>query len=194
MGSRFQCRAIQAGVMLMMSVAASERSSGQVEPDYLERFRQVQEQRKAREAELLQPRGEASAAVANVLEEPLDLDFGEETPLSEVLEFVRDATVSPRFPEGVPIVVDELGLKMVERSLGSTTRLTLEGVPLKTTLRLLLDQIDLIYWLHPDGYLVVTADRGPMTSRFQTLMLFEELRVLRGEVERLKRERDGEEP
>ena len=58
---------------------------------------------------------------------------------------------------GIPIYVDPLGLQEAERSLNSTVTMDLEGVPLKTTLKLMLKQLGLAYTVK-DGFLMVTSE------------------------------------
>ncbi len=58
---------------------------------------------------------------------------------------------------GIPIYVDPIGLQEAERSLNSTVQIDLEGVPLKTTLRLMLKQLGLAYTVK-DGFLMITSE------------------------------------
>ena len=67
------------------------------------------------------------------LDEPISMSFANETPLDDVLKYIKQATTTPTF-SGIPIYVDPLGLQEAERSLNSTVTIDLEGVPLKTTL------------------------------------------------------------
>ena len=57
---------------------------------------------------------------------------------------------------GIPIVVDAFGLQEARRTLQSTVLIYLEGVPLKTTLRLLLKQLGLVYTIK-DGLVVISS-------------------------------------
>ena len=59
----------------------------------------------------------------------------------------KQATTTPKY-QGIPIYVDPVGLQEAEKSMKSTVRnMDLEGVPLRRTLQLLLDQIDLAYFV-----------------------------------------------
>ena len=85
-----------------------------------------------------------------------DISFKNETPLEEVIKYVRSSTRGPAFPDGVPIYVDPLGLQEAERSLNSTVTMDVSQVPLKTSLRLLLKQLGLAYQVK-DGLLTIIA-------------------------------------
>jgi hypothetical protein len=93
------------------------------------------------------------------LDEPISMSFNEETPLEDVLKYVRQATTTKTY-SGIPIYVDPLGLQEAEKSMTSTVRyMDLEGVPLRRTLQLLLQQLDLIYFVD-DGLLYITSARS----------------------------------
>lgn len=93
------------------------------------------------------------------LEEPIAMRFENETPLSDVLEYIKRATKKgPNDPE-IPILIVPSGLEETERSLNSTITIDLENVPLKTTLRLLLKQLGLAYGVK-DGRLIIHSEEG----------------------------------
>jgi hypothetical protein len=90
------------------------------------------------------------------LDEPISMSFAEDTPLEDVLKYVKQATTTATY-SGIPIYVDPIGLQEAEKSMTSTVRnMDLEGVPLRRTLQLLLDQLDLWYFVE-DGMLYITA-------------------------------------
>jgi hypothetical protein len=99
-----------------------------------------------------------SKATFKKLEEPVSMTFASETSLEDVLKYIKQATVSPNY-SGIPIYVDPKGLKEAEATLQSVIRLDLEGVPLKTTLRLMLKQIGLAYCVR-DGVLIISSVQG----------------------------------
>jgi hypothetical protein len=101
---------------------------------------------------LLTPRTKAALAQ---LDEPISMSFANETPLEDVVKYLTQATTTPNSP-GIPIVVDAIGLEQTRRKLQSTIQIDLEGLPLKTTLRLLLDQLGLAYTIK-DGLLVISS-------------------------------------
>ncbi len=84
------------------------------------------------------------------------MSFATETPLDDVLKYIKQATTTPTF-SGIPIYVDPIGLQEAERSLNSTVQIDLEGVPLKTTLRLILKQLGLAYTVK-DGFMIITSE------------------------------------
>jgi hypothetical protein len=90
------------------------------------------------------------------LEQPIPMAFPDETPLGEVLKYIKAMTQGPG-GDGIPIYVDPVGLNEASRTLQSPVTLDLEGVPLKTTLRLLLKQLGLTYTVK-DGLLTITAE------------------------------------
>jgi hypothetical protein len=90
------------------------------------------------------------------LEELIPMHFAVETPLDDVLKYIKQATTTPTF-SGIPIYVDPIGLQEAERSLNSTVQMDLDGVPLRRTLQLMLTQLGLAYFVE-DGMLVVTSE------------------------------------
>jgi hypothetical protein len=97
-------------------------------------------------------------AILNALDKPIPIKFATETPLSDVIKSIRDSTVDKAagLPAGIPIYVDPQGLQDSDKTLDSTVTLDLEGIALKTTLRLLLNQLSLTYWVR-DGLLTITS-------------------------------------
>ncbi len=92
------------------------------------------------------------------LDEPISMSFAQETPLSDVLKYIKSATAG-KTDVGIPIYVDPLALQEAEKTIDSPITLELEGVPLKTTLRLLLKQLDLAYCV-TDGLLYIGTPEG----------------------------------
>jgi RNA polymerase sigma factor (sigma-70 family) len=97
-----------------------------------------------------------SRQILEKLDEPISMSFNAETPLDDVLKYIRQATTTKTF-SGIPIYVDPIGLNEAERSLNSTIQINLEGVPLRRTLQLLLTQLGLAYFVE-DGMLVITSE------------------------------------
>jgi hypothetical protein len=98
----------------------------------------------------------ANTRILESLERPVPMRFPDETALTDVLKSIKQATSTPTYP-GIPIYVDPIGLQEAERSLKSTVEIDLEGVPLKTTLRLCLEQLGLDYDVK-DGYLRISSE------------------------------------
>jgi hypothetical protein len=90
------------------------------------------------------------------LDEPISMSFANETPLEDVLKYIKSATQGPN-DTGIPIYVDPVGLNEAEKTMTSPITLDLEGVPLKTTLRLMLKQLGLTYTVK-DGLLTITSE------------------------------------
>ena len=82
--------------------------------------------------------------------------FPNETPLEDVLKYIKSYTQGTN-DSGIPIYVDPVGLQEAEKTITSPVQLDLEGVPLKTTLRLLLKQLGLTYTVK-DGMLTITSE------------------------------------
>ena len=87
---------------------------------------------------------------------PSPCNFANETPLDDVLKYIKQATTGPS-GSGIPIYVDPLGFQEADKSLTSPISIDLEGVPCDRTLQLLLKQLGLTYFVD-DGILVVTVD------------------------------------
>jgi len=87
----------------------------------------------------------------------VDMPFKVDTPLSDVIDYVRRSTSGPAFPEGIPIYVDPVGLQEADKTMASTVSIDLRGVALRTTLGLLLKQIGLVYRVR-DGLLTIHSE------------------------------------
>ncbi len=123
-----------------------------------ERWRALSERRIKRygnAVDLLERDGKTKAILAK-LDEPISMSFANATPLEDVLKYIKSATQGPN-DNGIPIYVDPVGLNEAEKTMSSPVTLDLEGVPLKTTLRLLLKQLDLTYTVK-DGLLTITSE------------------------------------
>jgi hypothetical protein len=96
--------------------------------------------------------------VLKALDEPIPMSFANETPLDDVLKYIKAATTKTGRPP-IPIYVDPLGLQHAERSMNSTVTIDLDGIPLKTSLRLVLKQLGLAYCVR-DGVLIISSVQG----------------------------------
>jgi RNA polymerase sigma factor (sigma-70 family) len=103
-----------------------------------------------------------SLAIRKKLDDALALNFPNDTPLEDVLKYLRENTKSQEFPKGVPIYVDPLGLQEAEKTLSSPVQIDLDGVPLRRTLQLMLAQIGLIYHVE-DGMIYITSPSSEQT-------------------------------
>ena len=87
------------------------------------------------------------------LDEPVSMSFANETPLEDVLKYIKAATTGPN-DSGFPIYVDPVALNEAGKTMKSPVKLDVEGVPLRVTLGLLLKQLDLEYVVQ-DGLLKI---------------------------------------
>jgi hypothetical protein len=88
---------------------------------------------------------EKNKRILEKLDEPISVSFNAETPLEDVLNYIKQATTTATY-SGIPIYVDPIGLSEADKTMSSTVRnMDLEGVPLKRTLSLLLNQLGLDY-------------------------------------------------
>ena len=69
------------------------------------------------------------------------MTFPNETPLEDVIKYIRSCTKSSTFPEGIPIYVDPVGLQEAEKTMASTVTFDLKQVALRTSLKLILKQL-----------------------------------------------------
>ena len=97
-----------------------------------------------------------SQRILEKLNESVSMSFSEDTPLEDVLKYIKQATTSSTY-SGIPIYVDPLGLQEAEKSMTSTVRnIDLNGVALRVSLKLLLNQLGLTYAVK-DGLLTITS-------------------------------------
>jgi hypothetical protein len=101
----------------------------------------------------------ADARIIAALEQPVAMTFPQPTPLQDVLRYVTMATATPDHP-GIPIYLDPIALLEADMTPTSTVTIDLIGVPLKTSLRLSLNQLGLDYIVQ-GGCLRVTIEPDP---------------------------------
>ena len=111
-----------------------------------------------------------SRAIGAKFDETIAMRFPQDTPLKEILKYLKVALKGPK-DAGVQIYVDPKGLAKAEKTLTSPVKMDLEGVPLRTSLRLLLKQIGLHFSLKK-GLLYITAESqgGMMGSMMGSMM------------------------
>ena len=110
------------------------------------------------DAEYLFDRDEKTKAILSKLNERISMNFPNDTPLVDVQRYIEQSTQdeSAGLPTGIPIYVDPQGLQDADKTMASTVAINLEGIPLRTTLRLLLRQLSLTYTVK-DGLLTITS-------------------------------------
>jgi len=101
-------------------------------------------------------RDDPSRRIINELAKPVEMAFKVDTPLEEVIRYIRQSTSGPAFPGGIPIYVDPRGLQDADKTMASTVSIDLHGIPLRKTLGLLLRQLSLEYQVE-DGLLTITS-------------------------------------
>ena len=98
------------------------------------------------------PRG-GQASVQDVLLRPYRFPFNQPTSLTQVCLHLKQTL-------GVPVVLDIAALDRQDVDADDTVQLELDGVRLKTGLKLLLDQVGLTYQVVPDDNLLIITDRA----------------------------------
>jgi hypothetical protein len=116
-------------------------------------------------------------SVLDQLEQPLRLPFKEPTSLAEVTVFLGKEL-------GAPVVLDMAALKRLEITTEEKVQLELEGVRLKTGLKLLLDQARLTYRVVPEDNLLILTDTHGSEDPLDRV--FGELKSLHREIHSLQ--------
>ena len=124
------------------------------------------------------------------LQQKVPMHFVAETALSDVLKAIKSATSGEDDP-GLQFYVDPVGLQEVDKTMTSPVSIDLEGVPLTTTLELVLKQLNLGYHVQKDGLVVITSLESVDHNVDPTLLILDELRALRQEVQQLRTARMG---
>ena len=113
------------------------------------------------------------------------MSFANETPLEDVLKYIKSATAGPS-DTGIPIYVDPVGLQDAEKTTTSPITMDLEGVPLRRTLYLLLDQLGLTYQVG-DGIVFITNEQQKRLPAGPTPFMLMQDRAERGEMDAAER-------
>jgi hypothetical protein len=92
------------------------------------------------------------ASIQDVLLRPYRFPFDRRTSLTQVCLHLKQTL-------GVPVVLDIAALERQDVDADDTVQLELDGVRLKTGLKLLLDQVGLTYHVIPDDNLLIITDR-----------------------------------
>jgi hypothetical protein len=99
-----------------------------------------------------EPDRPGQASIQDVLLRPYHFPFSRPTSLAQVCLHLKQTL-------GVPVVLDLAALDRQDVDSDDTVQLELEGVRLKTGLKLLLDQVGLTYHVVPDDNLLIITDR-----------------------------------
>ncbi len=92
------------------------------------------------------------------LEKPIPMSFDTDIPLHYVLTYIKRATKEAPNAREISIIVVPRGLEDAKVSLESTVLMNVDGVPLKTCLRLLLKQLGLAYVVKEGRVIINTPE------------------------------------
>ena len=137
---------------------------------------------------IVSPRTVASVKTWLRLQKVVAISFAEETPLEDVLKFIKLSSHDESSKSGTfSIYVDPVGLQEADRTMTSPVTLALEGQTLETSLKLMLDQIGLVSYIRDDGIIFIDNkdSETPHIEDPQAVML-DTLSTLRTEVAALR--------
>jgi hypothetical protein len=97
------------------------------------------------------PERESGRSVQDAMLRPCSLPFGEETTLEGVAKYLRGVLRAP-------VVLDPAALGRQKLTPDTKVRLQLDGVRLKTGLKLLLEQVGLTHTVVPEDNLLILTD------------------------------------
>lgn len=98
------------------------------------------------------PREASSASIQDAILKPYHFRFGRPTTLNDLAQRLSHDL-------GGPVVLDLAAVDRLDLKPEDTVKLELEGVRLKTGLKLLLDQVGLTYHLVPEDNLLILTDK-----------------------------------
>jgi len=107
----------------------------------------------------IEAKDDRSQKIAAALGKLIDMHFPNETPLEDVIKYIRSCTKSPTFSDGIPIYIDPLGLQEADKTMTSPVTIDVKEVALRTSLTLILKQIGLGYQVK-DGLLSITSQES----------------------------------
>jgi hypothetical protein len=110
-----------------------------------------------------EPMPVASSSVQDALVRPYSFPFARPTPLASVAEHLRTTL-------DAPVVIDQAALDRLGLREDDTVRLSLDGVRLKTGLKLLLDQLGMTYRVEPEDNLLILTDRDGSEDPYDRIL------------------------
>jgi hypothetical protein len=119
----------------------------------------------------------AAPTVQDALQRTFAFPFAEPTSLKDVCQYLRQALKAP-------VVLDLAALDRQELEPDDPVRLELEGVRLKTGLKLLLDQVGLTYQVVPEDNLLILTDTQGSTEPIDQIL--SELKALHRDMHELQ--------
>lgn len=120
----------------------------------------------------IETQDDRSRRIAGELEKLVDVSFGSETPLEDVIKYIKSCTHSSAYPDGIPIYVDPIGLQEEEKTMTSPVVFDVAQVPLKTALTLILKQLGLVYRVR-DGLLTIISSHSEEFANSEPNMIGE---------------------
>jgi hypothetical protein len=90
------------------------------------------------------------------LQETIALPFPDETPLEDVLKYIKAATYRDNVPP-IPIYVNPIGLQEAEKTPQSLVAIDVGEVPLEVSMRLMLKQLGMTYSVSKEGLVMITS-------------------------------------
>jgi hypothetical protein len=145
------------------------------------------------------PYGPEANSAYGKLQKKIDAPFAQETPLGDVIRYFADQ-LNPTDDQGKPLsddpplqfYVSPQGLEEVEKTIDSPVTLELKQVPASTALELCLEQLDMVYFVRPDGIVQIDFEGSARAKKQEPmLMILNELHQLRAEVSQLRLLRGG---
>ncbi|WP_435016153.1 sigma-70 family RNA polymerase sigma factor [Tundrisphaera sp. TA3] len=111
-------------------------------------------------------------SIQAALQKPINMKFPNETPLSDVLKYIQQVTQDEGagLPKGIQIYADPIGLQNADVTLDSPVSIDLEDIPLKTTLRLILEQLGLVYQVREGVLSIMSANPDDQVTLLGTLL------------------------
>ena len=98
---------------------------------------------------------ERNRRIEDRLEKHVSMRFAKETPIGDVLTYLLEQTADSK-GKTIPIYLDPIGLQQADKTRKSPVTIEMEDVPARITLRLVLDQLDLVYRVE-EGLIFVEA-------------------------------------
>ena len=102
-------------------------------------------------------------SVQDALNRPFNFPFAKPTPLEEVAAHLGKQL-------NAPVAIDRAAIERLELKLDDPVQLQLEGVRLKTGLKLLLDQLDLTFQVIPEDNLLIITDAQGSEQPFDRIL------------------------
>lgn len=121
------------------------------------------------------------------LQSVIPMSFPQETPLEDVLKYIREETKGEK-DKGLQIYVNPAGLQESEKTHSSPVTIDLDDVPVSKALTLILKQLGMKYQVQEDGLLVITSESDNDFEADPSVKTLNELSALRREVAALRHE------